>query len=112
MPGPSARSSGVAVRPLCYPARVKLYSFDGVDATLDLVPLAARRALDAAGLKVSLEVWRGLPLAARRAIAQAGSLPVIDAQNVAQALAEQPTTRIEPSSGPSAEHMPEDLRAA
>jgi hypothetical protein len=31
---------------------VKLYRFDGVDAALDLLPLAARRALDHAGRKL------------------------------------------------------------
>ncbi|MES1174704.1 MAG: cyclic pyranopterin monophosphate synthase MoaC [Myxococcales bacterium] len=65
---------------------MKLYSFDGVDAALDLLPLAARRALDAAGLKLSLEAWRGLPLEKRRAITTAGSEPVVDVQRVAAAV--------------------------
>ncbi len=74
--------------------RVKLYSFDGVDAALDLLPLAARRALDAAGLKLSLEAWRGLPLDKRRAIAEAGSEPTVASERVASAL---PPVRPRPS---------------
>src|SRR3954469_11467559 len=65
---------------------VKLYSFDGVDAALDLLPLAARRALAGAGRKVSLEAWRALPLETRRVIVEAGSAPTVDAARVEGAL--------------------------
>jgi cyclic pyranopterin monophosphate synthase len=88
---------------------VKLYSFDGVDATLDLLPLAARRALDAAGLKVSLDVWRALPLEARRAIVESGSVPVVDSARVEAALGKQPVTRIERSVDPGISAVPSEL---
>jgi len=88
---------------------VKLYSFDGVDATLDLLPLAARRALDVVGLKVSLDVWRALPLPARRVIVESGSSPVVDRARVEAALGDQPVTRIEPSVDPEISAVPSDL---
>jgi cyclic pyranopterin monophosphate synthase len=91
---------------------VKLYSFDGVDAALDLVPLAARRALDVAGLKVSLEVWRALPLAARRALVEAGAAPRVDSQQVSALLPVDQATRIEPVAEPGANGIPSELPAA
>ena len=91
---------------------MKLYSFDGVDATLDLLPLAARRALDVAGLKVSLEAWRALPLDARRVIVESGSGPVVDAARVEAALGPQPVQRIERSTEPSMSAVPAELVSA
>jgi cyclic pyranopterin phosphate synthase len=91
---------------------VKLYSFDGVDATLELLPLAARRALDVAGLKLSLEAWRVLPLAARRAIVESGSGPVVGVARVEAALAGAPVTRIEASPDPIIATVPAELTSA
>jgi cyclic pyranopterin phosphate synthase len=90
---------------------VKLYFFDGIDATLDLVPLAARRALDRAGFKPSLEAWRALSLEQRQAITRAGT-GVVDAARVELALSGQPIPRIEPSDEPNALAVPDDLRMA
>jgi cyclic pyranopterin phosphate synthase len=61
---------------------VKLYEFDGVDDMLELLPLAARRALDVAGLRLSRAAWQRLSLDDRRAIVGAGSEPVVDAAAV------------------------------
>jgi len=91
---------------------VKLYSFDGVDATLDLLPLAARRALDVAGLKVSLDAWRALPLEARRTIVQSGSAHAVDSARVEAALGQGPLTRIERSVDPSISAVPAELSSA
>jgi len=92
---------------------VKLYSFDGVDATLDLVPLAARRALDVTGLKVSLEVWRALPLESRRALVAAGAGSVVDVERVIGLLPAEQVSRIEPLSEPrEATAIPDKLSAA
>jgi cyclic pyranopterin phosphate synthase len=66
---------------------VKLYAFDAVDERLDLVPLAARRALDHAGVKLSLEGWRSLDLDARRRITLAGSEADVDREAVQRAVA-------------------------
>jgi molybdenum cofactor biosynthesis protein MoaC len=93
---------------------MKLYGFDGVDERLDLVPLAARRALDRAGLKLSLDGWRSLSLEARRAIVQAGSGSVVDITPVTASAqrAQPPPQRIEPIHDPPADAPPSELRAA
>lgn len=57
---------------------MKLYRFDGVDATFDLLPLAARRALDHAGRKLSLEGFRSLSVPEREQLARLGSEDVVD----------------------------------
>ena len=57
---------------------MRVYAFEGIDDSLDLVPLAARRALDAAGLKVSLDEWRATTLDARRAMTTLGSEPRVN----------------------------------
>lgn len=61
---------------------MKLYAFDEIDEQLELVPLSARRAFDAAGLKPSRAAWLSLPLETRRRIAELGSGPTIDAAEV------------------------------
>ncbi len=88
---------------------MKLYSFDGVDAALDLLPLAARRALDSTGLKISLEVWRSLALESRRLIAEAGTGPVVDVARVEAALSASATSRIDRTVEPSSNRVPEEL---
>lgn len=91
---------------------MKLYSFDGVDATLELVPLAARRALDRAGFKPSLEAWRGLPLSQRLVLAEAGESPTVDAARVEQVLATSAIPRVDPIPEPEPLAVPEALRQA
>ena len=91
---------------------MKLYSFDGVDATLDLLPLAARRALDVAGLKLSLEAWRALPLPAREAIVESGSGPAVDVGRLQAALGAAPISRVEPSPDPEITSVPPELASA
>jgi len=66
---------------------VKLYAFDGIDETLSLVPLSARRALDAIGQKLSLAGFLELPLPARRALAAAGTPDVVDTDAAKVAIA-------------------------
>ncbi len=49
----------------------RIFSFEReIHATLELVPLAVRRKLDLAGLKLSLAGWQALPIADRRALAK------------------------------------------
>ena len=58
----------------------RIFSFErDVYATLELVPLAVRRKLDLACLKLSLRGWQALPLADRRALCDA---PVDDGASV------------------------------
>jgi cyclic pyranopterin phosphate synthase len=49
------------------------FAFEDPNPGLGLLPLAARRALDVAGLKLSLEAWRALSLEDRRVLAAAGT---------------------------------------
>ncbi len=67
-----------------YTARVKLFRFDGVDATLMLLPLAARRALDHAGRKLSLEAFRSLSLDEREALCQLGAAEAVEVARVVE----------------------------
>jgi cyclic pyranopterin monophosphate synthase len=86
-----------------YTLAVKLFRFDGVDAALDLLPLAARRALDHAGRKLSLEGFRSLSLAEREELAVLGSRDAVDVARVtALALAGKPPAEtVQPLSDPS-----------
>jgi molybdenum cofactor biosynthesis protein MoaC len=88
-----------------------IYAFEDLDETLDLVPLAARRALDASGCKVSLEAWRGAALAVRHAIARAGEGDGVDVGSTQRALASAGVAFevIEPPREPRADAVPEDL---
>lgn len=62
------------------PTTNTLFSFD--DPTLALLPMAARRALDLAGLRLSLEPWQALPLATREALTNAGASETVDLELV------------------------------
>ncbi len=114
MAGPArvgkSRDRGLVVRS----RPVKLYRFDGVDDGLELVPLAARRALDRAGLKLSLEAWQSLPAAQRRGIVEAGSGTEVELKplQLAISLADPPATRVDPAADPPDEAPPAELVAA
>ena len=77
-----------------------VYRFEGIADDLDLVPLAGRRALDAAGLKVGLAAWRAMPLEARSAIVAAGAAETIDTAQVRSRLVGVETTRVEAAPEP------------
>lgn len=93
---------------------MKLYAFDGVDEKLELVPLAARRALDRAGVKLSLEGWRSLPLKARTALTDAGSGQVVEVDPVLEAVkgASPAPERISPIDEPPPDAPPDEVAAA
>jgi hypothetical protein len=92
-----------------------VYRFDAADAELSLLPMAARRALDCAGLHLSLKDWQKLTLADRVTLTQLGAAEVVTAASVTHLLAarglptrpEPPLTEADASAGPS----PELLRA-
>jgi cyclic pyranopterin phosphate synthase len=65
---------------------VRLYSFDVDGERLEQLPLAARRALDHAGWKLSLAGWLSLGLAERRALAELGTATPVDVQQVARVI--------------------------
>lgn len=77
-------------------APVKVYGFDEVDDGLVLLPMAARRALDITGLRLSRSSWLSLPVTARREIVELGSEPVVDATRVAE-LANESSPAPEPT---------------
>ncbi|AKF03427.1 NTP transferase domain-containing protein [Sandaracinus amylolyticus] len=72
------------------PAHV--WPFEGIDVRLELVPLAARRALDRAGAHLSLEAWRALALDVRRAMVVEGAREIV-AIDAVRALLAGVTTR-------------------
>lgn len=57
---------------------MRVFPFEELGPELPLLPLAARRALDAAGLKLGLADWTQLPPERRRAIAAVGSADAVD----------------------------------
>ena len=62
---------------------LQVYAFEEIDeATLPFLPLAARRALDEAGLKITLEGWLSLTLADRHALVAAGVVDSVDRATV------------------------------
>jgi len=63
------------------------YVFEAIDDDLGLMPLAARRAADAAGLRPSLGAWRSLGRAEREALTRAGQEPRVDVARVSALLA-------------------------
>jgi cyclic pyranopterin phosphate synthase len=93
---------------------MRIYAFEHIASTLDLVPLAARRALDAAGTRVSLEAWQASPLVLRRTIAALGSEAHVDAAAVRAALeeAEVPSFEVQIPEEPAVDELPPELAAA
>jgi molybdenum cofactor biosynthesis protein MoaC len=65
---------------------VRLYSFDVDGETLEQLPLAARRALDHAGRKLSLAAWMSLEANERRTLVRLGSASPVDLDGVARVL--------------------------
>jgi cyclic pyranopterin phosphate synthase len=88
-----------------------IYRFEELDETLDLLPLAARRALDRAGCKVSLEAWRAAPLALRRTVTAAGAEAHVDSDGLRRVLSEGAVAfeRIDGPDEPPADRVPPDL---
>jgi molybdenum cofactor biosynthesis protein MoaC len=91
-----------------------LYRFDEVDERLELLPIAARRALDHAGCRVSREGWGSLPVQLRKQIVALGASRGVDVDLVleAAALATPLPDEVEPNGDPDADRVPESVRAA
>ncbi len=89
------------------------FSFEVSDG-LDLLPLSARRALDRAGVKLSLEGWKSLSLADRQALAEAGLEADVPVERVRAlcAPAGAAARPIEPVPEPNLPTPPADLQAA
>lgn len=93
---------------------MKLYAFEELDADLPLLPLAARRALDLAGVHLGLGGYRSLSVEARLRLAELGSAHAVDtaeARRIAEN-ASPPGREEAPSPDPAAESPPAPLVAA
>lgn len=81
---------------------MKVYAFEEIDDSLKLLPLCARRALDAAQTKISLATWQQLSPAVRRELCELGSAAELDPVAVQELLdgarvEREPITAAEPS---------------
>ena len=88
-----------------------VYAFEGIDESLGLVPLAARRALDVARVKLSLEAWTSSPRETRFTITALGGAPVVDAAAVRTAVADASTRPLssDAPADPSPDAVPSEL---
>jgi hypothetical protein len=91
-----------------------IYAFDELDDQLTLLPMAARRALDLAGVHLSLAAWQRMSLAARRQLIALGAVEIVTAQSVRDGLraAGVPTRDEAPRPDPAADHLPPELNPA
>jgi cyclic pyranopterin phosphate synthase len=90
-----------------------VYAFEEIDEALLLIPLAARRVLDALGRKLSLEAWISLPLEDRRRMVLAGTGDRVDMHvGVLLERGGPGATRIPPQLEPDADVVPVSLDAA
>jgi cyclic pyranopterin phosphate synthase len=90
-----------------------VYAFEAIDDALPFMPLAARRALDLLGRKLSLEAWLSLAVDERRRIIAAGTQELVDAN--ANALVDRAipsAPKIPPQSEPAGDSAPPDLAHA
>lgn len=72
----------------------------GEPPDLSLLPWSARRALDHAGRKVSLEAWQALPVEARRRLAGLGSAREVDVAAVCALAGGESIEPFAPGGGP------------
>jgi cyclic pyranopterin phosphate synthase len=93
---------------------MKLYRFEDIDATLKLIPLCVRRALDLAGSRLSLSTWHTLELEVRGELAECGSAESVALDRVLGLLARLSPTpaRIEAVADPDAARVPLEVSEA
>lgn len=91
-----------------------VYAFEGLLPELESPPIAARRALDHAGLRLPVEAWRSLSLEDRQRVTIAGVADRVDADLVASLLHHATPTpqRISPVHDPDPAGPPETLAKA
>ncbi len=91
-----------------------LYALDQADGSLELLPMAARRALDKAGVKLGLAEWQKASHALRSRLVELGSQTAVDSDAVRVTLG--PIARvlspIAPVTEPPAHAVPDAVRAA
>jgi cyclic pyranopterin phosphate synthase len=88
------------------------FAFEEQNAALALLPLAARRALDVAGVALSLEAWRSLSLDERRRLSLAGAGARVEVDTVERIVtgAQPVPERVPPAADP--EQIVPELAAA
>ena len=91
-----------------------IFPFEEPNEDLGWIPLAARRALDRAGMKLSLAAWRGLGISQRKSLISAGASPTVPVDTVERlALGAVPqATRTAPRPEPDAVRASPALLAA
>lgn len=87
-----------------------MFGFEEHDPGLELIPIAARRALDAVGARLSLAAWRALDLRDREALVESGSTATVPRERVEALVRGAAPERVEPSGDPGA--IPADLAEA
>src|SRR5262245_46967116 len=85
---------------------------DGIGEFLAYMPLAARRALDAAGSKVSLDAWRAMPHADRRELTDLGGAAVVDVAAVRAVAARATPPGVPVPAAVEPEVLPAEVAAA
>ena len=93
------------------PTASAVFDFENILPQLDFLPIAARRALDHAGLRLSLEAWRSLGLEDRCQLVAAGADDIVDSTSVAGVVrrASPPAQRIEVVGDPDPLAPPDGL---
>jgi hypothetical protein len=91
---------------------MRLLPFEDRDPSL--IPMSARRALDRAGLKLSLRAWQALSLPVRATLAALGEEDIVDPEHVASLLdsADPRPEAIDAPAEPDPERVPAELSAA
>ncbi len=91
-----------------------IYAFERIDSSLDILPLAARRALDVTGVRITLDAWRTAPLETRaRLVALGGAALVVPGEVRASLDASRvPFADITPVVDPPGEAPPTDAAIA
>lgn len=91
---------------------MKVYSFEGPEAGHSLLSLAARRALDRVGLKLSLSAYQTLSAETQRSLSELGESPLVDDRLVRELLASCQLESIPPEAEPEAALVPPHLDGA
>src|SRR5262245_28680001 len=93
------------------PAANAVFDFENILPQLDFLPIAARRALDHAGLRLSLDAWRSLGLEDRCQLVAAGANDIVEPSVVSAVVrrASPPAQRIEVVGDPDPLAPPDGL---
>ena len=110
--GRTLRLASVPLLEAIFSSHMRVLPFEDPDPSF--VPLAGRRALDRAGLKLSLRAWQSLSMPARAMIARLGQEDEVDVERVRSLLegAEPAPEPIAPLDDPPSDAPPAEVRAA